>query len=278
MTYSVILPTTGYAGWTFLKRTEDSQKQRLATDAALKRDEDYFRAKIGGIKTAEDLVSDKRLLRVALGAFGLSDDLNSTYFIRKVLEDGTLDNAALANKLSNKQYAALSSAFGFGDYTTPSTQLSDFADKILAKYEQQQFEVAVGAADSSLRITLYAEHELPDLAAKSLSEDGKWYTVLGSEPLRALFETAFGLPASFGTLDIDQQLSVMKQKADARFGDTSLSQFAAPEAQQKLIRDFLLRAELTSGLGSTGTKAAAALQILQAGQSSSASILGILAG
>lgn len=278
MTYSVILPTTGYAGWTFLKRTEDSQKQRLATDAALKRDEDYFRAKIGGIKTAEELVSDKRLLRVALGAFGLSDDLNSTYFIRKVLEDGTLDTAALANKLSNKQYAALSSAFGFGDYTTPSTQLSDFADKILAKYEQQQFEVAVGAADSSLRITLYAEHELPDLAAKSLSEDGKWYIVLGSEPLRALFETAFGLPASFGTLDIDQQLSVMKQKADARFGDTSLSQFAAPEAQQKLIRDFLLRAELTSGLGSTGTKAAAALQILQAGQSSSASILGILAG
>ena len=41
------------------------------------------------MKSAADLVADRRLLKVALGAFGLEGEIDKKAFIRKVLEEGT---------------------------------------------------------------------------------------------------------------------------------------------------------------------------------------------
>ncbi|MGL6210257.1 MAG: DUF1217 domain-containing protein, partial [Paracoccaceae bacterium] len=126
MTFAPVLPGTGYAGWTFLQRTKASQTATFYKSPELARDEAYFRAKIKSVKTADDLVSDRRLLKVALGAYGLDADLNSKAFIKKVLSDGTLKEGTLSGRLADKQYEKLSAAFGFGDFSVPNTQLSDF--------------------------------------------------------------------------------------------------------------------------------------------------------
>jgi hypothetical protein len=61
-------------------------------------------------------VGDRRLLEVALGAFGLDDDIRNRFFIRKVLEEGTTSpSRRFANRLSDKRYLALAETFGFGD-------------------------------------------------------------------------------------------------------------------------------------------------------------------
>ncbi|NIQ96891.1 MAG: DUF1217 domain-containing protein, partial [Desulfuromonadales bacterium] len=73
--------------------------------------------------------------------FGLQDDINNTYFVRKILEDGTLKEGALSNRLSDSRYRAFSSAFGFGDYPVPSTKISDFGSKMVDKFRRQEFEV-----------------------------------------------------------------------------------------------------------------------------------------
>ena len=52
----------------------------------LKRDTEYFQEKISSITSAEELVSDRRLLTVALGAFGLQDD---TYILFGAMALGT---------------------------------------------------------------------------------------------------------------------------------------------------------------------------------------------
>ncbi len=105
---------------------------RSKKSPVIQRDTDYFLENIGKIDTAEDLVNDRRLLSVALGAFGLDEDIDSKYFIRKVLEDGTLDPEALSNKLADKRYLDFSQAFGFGDYgIPPRTKVSDFATEIV---------------------------------------------------------------------------------------------------------------------------------------------------
>lgn len=272
MSFSIALPLSGYGGWKFLRRTEEAQMQRMQADPIMQRDEAYFREKIGSVTTADQLVSDKRLLRVALGAYGLSGDVNNTYFIKKVLQDGTLDTGDLANRLTDKNYAALSSAFGFGDYSVPATQVSTFADDILARYEQRKFEEAVGDSNGDYRIALYAERELPALAAKTLSEDGKWFSIMGSAPLREFFETAFGLPSSFSGMDVDQQLVVLKDKSDRLFGTSDVSDFTSGATLDKLVRQYLLRAEIAAGSASAGS-GSAALQVLQAGQSSLAALL-----
>jgi hypothetical protein len=266
MTFQPVVPLGGFAGWAFLKRTAPVQQAAFERAPALAREEAYFRARIGAVRTADALVADRRLLRVALGAFGLEGDAGSTAFIRKVLAEGTLTEGAFANRLADKQYAALSRAFGFGDFAVPRTQLSDFADDIVAAWKTRRFEAAVGQQDNRLRLALNAERELSALAGRSISEEAKWFTIMGNRPLREVFETALRLPAGFGALDLDRQLQTLRDKTAAALGSQAVAQFANPARTEALVRRFLTMAGL-SGPASGGAASgpgAAALALLQA--------------
>lgn len=177
MSFQPVLPLGGLAGWGFLKRTMERQQAVQQAAPVQKRDEAYFREKIGKIDTAEQLVSDKRLLRIALTAFGLEADVNSKAFVQKILEGGTLKEGSLANKLADKQYQKFSAAFGFGDFSVPRTKISTFPDEILTQFRARSFEAAVGTQNNTYRLALNAERELPILAARPISDTAKWYTL-----------------------------------------------------------------------------------------------------
>ncbi len=265
MSFQPILPMSGYAGWMFLNRTLDTQQTAHKTDQV--RNTEHFAEKIGEIRTAEDLVADHQLLEVALGAFGLGDDIDNKFFIRKVLEGGTSDSTSLANKLSDKSYLAMTEAFGFGEGVPPRTGLTGFASEITEAYETRQFEIAVGDQNDDFRLALAAQREVAEIAEGSLSVDGKWYSVMGSSYLRSVFETTLGLPSSFSSLDLDDQLKTFKAKADKAFGSEDVAQFSDPEKLDKLIQTFLLRSELEDTMQQY-TSANTALMLLSSMQSS----------
>ena len=75
MSYQPIIPSNGIVGWNFLQATYDKQFETFTKDAVLQRETDYFIENIGNVKSAEDLLSDSRLLTVALDAFGLGEDI-----------------------------------------------------------------------------------------------------------------------------------------------------------------------------------------------------------
>lgn len=259
-----LIPLGGYAGWRFLSGSLDTQLTRFASSPVQARDMDHFRQAIGTVTSAEDLVSDYRLLRVALGAFGLQDDLPNRAFIRTVLAEGVTRDDALANRLADKRYESLSDAFGFGGPLPPKTRLPGFADGILARFQRQEFERAVGDQNEDLRLALSAQRELSDLSARGLSDTTAWLTVLGTPPLRAVFETAFGLPQSIGTLDLDQQLRVFRAGAERTLGASDFAQFDDPARVEELIRSFTLRTEAAAG-PSPLTRGYAALTLLRIG-------------
>jgi len=101
---------------------------------------------------------------VALGAFGLSDDINNKFFLQKVLEDGTLDPDALSNKLSDNRYQEFTKAFGFGDFDVPNTKISSFGQEMVDRYQTIQFEVAVGQQNDNFRLALNTIRELGEIA------------------------------------------------------------------------------------------------------------------
>jgi len=241
--FQPVVPLPGYAGWTFLNRTLESQQQAHDKSPVLQREVAYFKENIGNVKTAEDLVNDRTMLKVALGAFGLDEDINNKYFLRKVLEDGTLDTAALANRLSDKRYFEFSKAFGFGDFKVANTQLSEFGTRITSAYKERQFEVAIGEQSENMRLALGLQRQLGTLADRDISDNAMWFTIMGETPLRTVFETALGLPKSFGALDLDKQLEIFKDRTQSQFGDSNIAQFSDPEKQEDLIRVFLLRSE-----------------------------------
>jgi hypothetical protein len=242
-----IVPIGGYAGWRFLSANLDAQVQRMAESPLQARDREYFRENIGNVVTASQLVEDYRLRRVALSAFGLQDDLPNRAFIERVLGDGTGDATDLSNRLSDKRYRAFSEAFGFGSTLAPRTLSPGFADRILARFDRQEFERSVGEQDEDLRLALTASRELPELAARDLQDTTAWLSVLGNPPLRRVFETALGLPASIGTLDLDRQVDEFREAADRILGFRDISRFADGAATEELVKNFTLRAQLASG-------------------------------
>lgn len=259
MSFTPVLPLSGYAGWALLKRTMPAQTAAFNRSPEIVRDEDYFRAKIGSVKTADQLVGDRRLLKVALGAFGLDSDIDNKAFIQRILADGTRTTTALSSKLADKRYQQFSAAFGF-DQAVPSTQTAGFATTIVTAYKARGFETAVGTQDEDLRLALNAQRELAALAGKSSTETTKWLTVLGSSPLTKVFQRALGLPASIGSINLDQQLGVYQTKAEAIFGNGGISQFADSTKMDALIKKFLTRSQADQLISQTsGTSIALTL-------------------
>lgn len=244
MTFQPIVIGGGLSGWQFLKATQARQQISFESSARLTRDAEHFRNNINNITTAEQLVEDRQLLRVALSAFGLEADIDNRFFIKTILQQGTTDPTALANRLTDERYKSLAKTFGFDGLFRPRTQNSSFADEVLAKFRTQSFQVAVGQANESFRLALNFETGLEEVATASSSADSAWFRVMGTPPLRKVLETALALPTGFGQLDIDKQLDVFRDKMQARFGVSEIAEIADPEVTEKVVRNFLLQTEL----------------------------------
>ena len=177
--FQPVLPFTGLNGWRFLQQNVETQSAAFNQSNEIQRDTDYFRENIAGITTAEDLVADRRLLTVALGAFGLDEDINNRFFIKKMLEEGTVADDALANRFTDTRYHDLVEAFGFGPSEVTRTGISLFTDEIVESFESNQFQIAVGQQNPNYRVALYAQTELSEIASDVGSESQKWFTIMG---------------------------------------------------------------------------------------------------
>ncbi len=263
MTYTPVIPMGGYAGWAFLSRTREAQQAAFDNSGKIARDVAYFTENIGKIETAGQLMADRRLLEVALGAFGLDEDIGNRYFIQKVLEDGTLEPEALSNRLSDRRYHDLAKAFGFGDFSTPRTVMSDFGAEITEAFKNKQFEMAVGVQNPDMRLALGLDDALAAIAAKKTTADGRWFSVMGQAPVRAVFETALGVSSSVGALDLDRQVTIFRERAASQFGgDGDIAQFSDPEKRAELRRMFLVRSD-AQGTSPDLSGGSAALSLLR---------------
>jgi hypothetical protein len=268
MSFQPLVPMPGVAGWRFLQRTAPAQQATFEKGAALTREIAYFTENIGGVTSASDLVADRRLLKVALGAFGLEGEIDKKALVRKVLEEGTTDPRAFATRLSDPAWRKFSAAFGFGDLSGARTGDPGFARRITSLYKTRAFEVAVGGASNDMRLAMTFRREMAEL---SKGETGSsWFSVLGSKPLRAVMEKAFNLPPAFSQLDLDRQRDVMREKTSAMFGDGNLSAFADPANTGKIIDRFLALSQLEGGASLSGPESGA-LILLQTTSAAAAS-------
>lgn len=248
MGYSVQIGASGYAGWKALERTAAMHQRNVANDPEIQRSVSYFVSELPHSAGVGDLVGNFRLLRVVLGAFGLEGDINNKFFLRKILESDPGDKGSLVNRLSDKRYLQLNRAV---DVFGSSAFSKESAESISDMYIRQEFERRVGEKDQKFRIALYAQRELMDLALKSGTENRKWYEVLGSKPLRTLFEGAFGFGAGYAKIPLERQVYEFKNGLDKAIGSDKFLALSDPKNIDVLIKRFLLRAEVRSDRSSS---------------------------
>ncbi|PZX47213.1 uncharacterized protein DUF1217 [Roseinatronobacter thiooxidans] len=262
MSFQPVLPLSGLGGWAFLTRTRARQEASFNASPPIQRDVDYFRQKFAEIQSAEQLVADRRVLRVALGAFGLQDDLDNRAFIRQIIEGGTDERTALANRLADKRYFALSSALAHLAGPDARAAPPDLAERLSASYQGRAFEISVGDQDQTFRLALSLQRELPQLTESFSTDAARWYAALGNPPLRKILETSLGLPKEFGLLDIDEQAARMKTAMRKRFGTSDLLEMSGAKQLEKLTQRFLIMSQVQD-IQSGMTASSTALFLLQ---------------
>lgn len=258
------LPFGGLAGLRFLDQTIERQTATFNRSADIQREVDYFLENAADVTTVEDLVGDRRLLAVVLGAFGLDEDLDKGAFIRKIIEEGTQSNDAFANRLVEPAYREMAAFLGFGDFggtlVFENTRLN-----IVDRYRERQFELSVGNVDLNLRLALNFRREAEKIAGSTQDDDNAILRLLGSQPLRTVVESALNLPAQFGTIDLDQQVAEIKDRASSLFGTTSPQELFTGEGLDQFVERFMLNQQVREGGFSTTTNGAVALTLLQSG-------------
>lgn len=273
MPVSPVLVSSGLTGWNFLKASLPTQETVFNNSADISRDVEYFKDNIGDVKTLDDFMGDRRLLKVALGAFGLGEEINKGAFVRKVLEEGTQDRSAFGVRLNNSDYLDMARMFDFSSGTLSLSE-ADVASAV-KDYQQESFEVALGDVDNGMRLALNFKREIAKLADSGLSENGGWFKAMGSVPLRTVLESAFNMPSGFAQLDIDKQKELLSDKANVLFGGKSVDVFKDPEVVETTIRRYLLQEQIASG-PTANTPGFAALSLLT-GANPGASIVNLLA-
>jgi hypothetical protein len=211
------------------------------------RDRDYFRENIGNVVTASQLVEDYRLRRVALSAFGLQDDLPNRAFIERVLGDGVAEPTACrtgcptnATAPSPKRSASVGRCRQEPCRRASPTGSSRGSTGRNSSVRRGTGRGPAPCADGGSGIAGACRARPADTTA--------WLSVLGNPPLRRVFETALGLPASIGTLDLDRQIEEFRDAADRILGFSDISRFSEPRRPRKTGEE--LHAARAARLGS----------------------------
>ncbi|MGY6550175.1 MAG: DUF1217 domain-containing protein [Roseinatronobacter sp.] len=262
MSFQPVVSLPGLAGWNLLKRTKDTQLNLLQRAPDVANDLAYFQKRIGKVTSAQELVSDFRLMRVAVTAFGLEGDVQNRAFIRKVIEEGVSERSSLANRLSDKRYARLAAAFEHLARDTTAEKAPDLLAKVQAGFTTNIFESRVGEQSEDMRLALTLQRELPGIVRDFTTDNSRWFGILGNPPLRKAFQISLGLPDSIGKLDVDDQVSRMKSAAQRRFGTSDVAQLAEPDTLKRITDRFVIMAQIEAQQSSS-SGAAIALMLLQ---------------
>ncbi len=275
MPYTPAIPLGGLLGWRVFDQSSARQFDAFSNSEKVNRDIEYFKENIKNASSPLDLIEDRRLLTVALGAFGLEAEIDKKAFIRKVLDEGTDIPDSFANRLSDPNWKAFSKEFGYGNITFSRVELPELQEKVTQQYLERTFEARVGDIDTDMRLAMNFRREAAKIAAEPSVERIGWFQIMGQRPLRTVIETAFGLPSQFGAADIDKQKQELERRAENFFGEKSPASFSDPEVVESVLRKFFLQSEIQNGPTSS-TRGQGALALLSTSPASSGQTINLI--
>jgi Protein of unknown function (DUF1217) len=229
------------------RRIVSDQDRALKTTESrpeLKREIDYYRARIGNIRSLEEFMKDERLYRFAMTAFGLKDMIYAKAYMRKALTEGIDSPDAFSVRLADSRFREFVEAFNFKRYGSATTAFDRTQEATVARYVRNALEEQAGTQDESLRLALYFHRKAPAVTSV--------YSILADRALSTVVRTALGIPQAAAAADIDKQATQMSQKLN-------LADFKDPAKLNRFIDRFLGRHATENGGGAVATSPALAV-------------------
>lgn len=280
MTYTPYISSSGIAGWNFLQTTYDRQYEAFTQTGTLASDAEYFMENIGDVQTSEDLLGDRRLLEVAVTAFGLDEEIDYYALLQRVLNEGTSASDALANTMDDERYVNFSEAFGFGSGQTLKTADNSAMQSIVDSYQTAEFETAVGFQDETMQTALFAQRAFGDILGEDVDESSgnrdivsdavsdflekiadldddsdsetqsveeRWADILDRDVLVTFFDTTFETGQDVLVMSNDEKIEYYMNAAEAEYGSADPTTFFSTNTKDSVLSAYNIRA-ITSGV------------------------------
>lgn len=253
-----------------------NEQQRVTTfeknDPQAKANIAYFTRQAPKLTSVNALLKDYRSLGIVLGAFGMSDTINQTGLLKKLMTEDPTSSTSVAQRLGNASYLRFAKAMGQFQ-TSPFATAANVAAITNAvgtnDYEAAQDKLSPGIADA-----LYFKRMIGSVTT---------LTQLMADPkLLQVAATATNMPAQFGEMDYTQQVSLLSAQIN-------MKDFQKTGAVDKFVTKYLAINEANnasvndpSGALATLTGSGSAYNVLgsafpQASSSSGTSILSLFA-
>jgi Protein of unknown function (DUF1217) len=215
--------TTTYSSYSIVTRDLTRSLKAVQNQPEVTREVNYYLATVGNIKTADEFVSDRRLLNFAMSAFGLQDMAYAKSFVRKILKEGHDDSDAFVNKLSDKRYLEFAKTFDFKRYGEATTAFSAVQKGVSEMYVRQTLETQAGSDNEGVRLALYFQRHADSLGSAT--------EILTDRAMTQVAKTVLRLPDTFSLINIDKQISVMESRIN-------VADFKDPDKLNKFLKRF----------------------------------------
>lgn len=165
--------------------TIDAYTQQQVNKGTAASDEaTYYQANIGNVTSVDQLMSNPRLLKYAITAYGLNPDITSNATIRAVLTSDLSDPNSLANTLTNSGYKALAKAFNFNTDGTVNGTAQSASNTATTVY---QYYNATGTSASPAAAAFKTQYYKATISSITSVDD-----LLANNTLLDVALTAFG--------------------------------------------------------------------------------------
>ena len=226
-----------------LTKTREKQFSLFEKGPLIEREVAYFMKEAKKVETIDDFLNNRRLMAVALSAFGMDEEIQYMGRIRKVMSESIDDKGALMNKLIDPRFKQIATAFALGDVGTLKLGTNSFLREIVEKYKANEFEKFLGEQNPALREVEYFK--------RNIGKVENTYNILGDKVLRAVVTFALQLPIEIALQSIEKQKALIDKRLD-------IEDLQDPEFIDKFVRRFLILKDseatqngFTFGAGST---------------------------
>ena len=189
----------------------DDNERTAAREAATKKAEVY-QERIQSIDTVKELLADRDVIDVVIGAYGLDPEDVTDDFLKQVFASDLSDPKSFVNQRPDSRWAELVASFNFdanGNLTRETigtVQQRGETLETVNKYLRQTLEETEGASNEAVRLALYFERTAPNITDA--------YGLIADDALMAVFRTTFGFSDEFSNMDVDQQARIINDNLD----------------------------------------------------------------
>lgn len=177
-----------YLSYELITRDMGKSLDRIEQQPMVERETQYYLENIGKVKSVDDFISNDRLFKYAMKAYGLGDMDYAKAFMKKVLDEGISDSGSFANKLTDKRYYEFAKVFNFEKYGDLTTSFNAAQDNVPGNFAAQ---VAIAGAQPGYSFAqTETEYYLQTISSVKSIDD-----LMGNERLLDYAMSAFGLDA-----------------------------------------------------------------------------------